>query len=253
MHDRIKEAFDQVSASEELKTQTRDFLAERTDRLARHPFLGMVRLARLIPAALFTIFLLLCGGYYLYFIPTVTISIDINPSLELSINRFDRVISVNGYNSDGDALADSLNIRFMNCQDAVSELLENENVTDLLAQDEMMAITVGGSNDGQCSRILEDIQTCTKSHEENTHCYTATADETHEAHSMGLSCGKYKAYQELQTLDPDITPEEVNEMTMREIYDRIASLSGENQERSPSHHPEHESGSKKGYRHGHHE
>lgn len=189
----------------------------------------------MIPAAIVAVFLLLCGGYYLYFIPTATISIDINPSLELSINRFDRVISVNGYNSDGDALADSLDIRFMNCQDAVSELLENENVTDLLSQDEMMAITVGGSNDGQCSRILENVQTCTKSHEESTHCYTATDDETHEAHNMGLSCGRYKAYQELQTLDPDITPEEVNEMSMKEIYDRIASLTGQSTKRTVYH------------------
>ena len=195
MYDRIKEAFDQVTASEELKSQTKAYLAQKS----RRPRL-------VIPAAIVAVFLLLCGGYYLYFIPTATISIDINPSLELSINRFDRVISVEGYNSDGKMLADTLDIRFMNYQDAITELMENERITDLLSQDEMMAIAVGGSNDGQCSRILENVQTCTKSHEESTHCYTATDDETHEAHNMGLSCGRYKAYQELQTLDPDITP-----------------------------------------------
>lgn len=244
MYDRIKEAFDQVTASEELKSQTKAYLAQKS----RRPRL-------VIPAAIVAVFLLLCGGYYLYFIPTATISIDINPSLELSINRFDRVISVEGYNSDGKMLADTLDIRFMNYQDAITELMENEHITDLLSQDEMMAIAVGGSNDGQCSRILENVQTCTKSHEESTHCYTATDDETHEAHNMGLSCGRYKAYQELQTLDPDITPEEVNEMSMREIYDRIASLTAQStkQQGYRRHHPEHESGSGKGYRHGHHE
>ena len=83
MYDRIKEAFDQVTASEELKSQTKAYLAQKS----RRPRL-------VIPAAIVAVFLLLCGGYYLYFIPTATISIDINPSLELSINRFDRVISV---------------------------------------------------------------------------------------------------------------------------------------------------------------
>ena len=29
--------------------------------------------------------------------PTAYISIDINPSLELGINRFDRIVSVEGY------------------------------------------------------------------------------------------------------------------------------------------------------------
>ena len=114
MYDRIKEAFDQVTASEELKSQTKAYLAQKS----RRPRL-------VIPAAIVAVFLLLCGGYYLYFIPTATISIDINPSLELSINRFDRVISVEGYNSDGKMLADTLDIRFMNYQDAITELMEN--------------------------------------------------------------------------------------------------------------------------------
>ena len=48
------------------------------------------------------------------------------------------------------------------------------------------------------------------------------------AHEMGLSCGKYRAYQELLALDPDVEPEEVRNMSMKEIRQRIAELSGEN-------------------------
>lgn len=40
-----------------------------------------------------------------------------------------------------------------------------------------------------------------------------------------LSCGKYRAFLELQLLDPDITPEAVQNMTMREIRELINSLS----------------------------
>ena len=46
------------------------------------------------------------------------------------------------------------------------------------------------------------------------------------AHDCGLSYGKYRAYLELAALDPTVTPEEVQGMTMREIRDRIAALSG---------------------------
>mgnify|MGYP006964182038 CR=1 FL=1 len=45
--------------------------------------------------------LLFLGGRQFYFIPTVKISIDINPSMELGVNRFDRIVSVEGYNDDG--------------------------------------------------------------------------------------------------------------------------------------------------------
>ena len=43
---------------------------------------------------------------------------------------------------------------------------------------------------------------------------------------MGLSCGKYRAYQELLALDPTVTPEEVAGMTMAEIRTAIRQLQG---------------------------
>ena len=58
------------------------------------------------------------------------------------------------------------------------------------------------------------------------HCYRAGTDEVEAAHDCGLSYGKYRAYQELAALDPTVTPEQVADMTMREIRDRIAALSG---------------------------
>ena len=50
------------------------------------------------------------------------------------------------------------------------------------------------------------------------------------AHAVGLSCGKYRAYLELHELDPSVTPADIQGMTMREIRDRIAALSGSSDE-----------------------
>ena len=47
--------------------------------------------------ACFIFLLFSFSGYGLYFTKTSIISIDINPSIELNINRFDRVISINKY------------------------------------------------------------------------------------------------------------------------------------------------------------
>ena len=41
---------------------------------------------------------------------------------------------------------------------------------------------------------------------------------------MGLSYGKYLAFLEIQSRYPDITPQEVQGMTMREIRDLLDSL-----------------------------
>ena len=46
-----------------------------------------------------------------------------------------------------------------------------------------------------------------------------------QAHEAGLSYGKYKAYLELQALDPTITVVEIQNMTMREIRDLLNAIS----------------------------
>lgn len=45
--------------------------------------------------------------------------------------------------------------------------------------------------------------------------------------SLPQKCGKYRAYLELHALDPSVTPADIQGMTMREIRDRIAALSGD--------------------------
>lgn len=176
------------------------------------------------------------GGWQLYFTPTAAISIDINPSLELSVNRFNRVLSVTGYNSDGKELASSLEVKYMDCDDAIDKIVASDRIKDLLAGDEVLTITVSGENINQCRRIYSHAETSAKENQ-NTYCYMADHEDTKEAHHLGLSSGKYQAFLKLQSLGSDITAEEVKDMTMKEIHDLIHSLSGE-EDKSGQHHSE---------------
>lgn len=220
MNDRMKETFDQIRAEEELKNRTREFLAQKTQGYTRYRHVSYKYLVSVTVCFLF----ILAGGYWLYFIPTASISIDINPSVELGINRFDKVVSIHAYNSDGQELADSLSIRFRDYVDAVNMIIENEKIADLLLDNEIMTVAVIGPEGGQCKRMLSQIRSCTSGRGE-TYCYFAHSEEAQKAHELGISCGKYHAFLELQELDPDITPEEIQGMTMREIRDLIQELS----------------------------
>lgn len=223
MRDKLKETFDQIHAEEELKENTLEFLAEkrRRDRKKRFP-----QSRRLVPvlACLAAVFLCL-GGYRLYFTPTSIISIDINPSLELGINPFDRVVSVEGFNEDGKELAASLDLEYMSYTRAVEEILSDERIAAYLSEDQVLSIAVAGADEGKTETILSQVRACARGHK-NTHCYGVSHEEITSAHEAGLSCGKYRAYLELKEYDPDITVEEVSGMTMKEIRDRIASLAG---------------------------
>lgn len=219
-----KELFGQIKAQEELKERTKAFLAERKQRYIR---VKTVRRRYSVCAALcMCLLLIVLGGRWLYFTPTAQISIDINPSIELSVNRFDRVIFVNGFNEDGQKLSDALDVKYKNYAEAIEEIINYDSVTALLSDDEVMTITVIGSGGRQSAKIFSALETYTAG-QSNTYCYFALPEEVAAAQETGLSCGKYRAFVELRTLDPDITPEEVQGMTMREIRELIGRLSAD--------------------------
>lgn len=219
MNEKIRKAFDSVKAEEELKEKTLSRIAEARKR---RPGL---RGTRLIPMLACLALVILAGGWA-WFSPSATISVDINPSLELWINRFDKVVQVVGWNDDGRELAAALDIKYMDYDRALEQIMNSEKVSSLLSGDGLMTLAVVGDNEAQCGRLLTGLRLCTAGRG-NTYCYSASKDELEEAHSLGLSYGKYKAYLELMELGFDISPQEANDMSMRDLRDIAYSLSGE--------------------------
>lgn len=223
MNDRFQKAFDKILAEEKLKNCTKEILAQKIRENQTHRSFSVRRLAGAM--ACLAVLLLGGGGYFVYFIPTAAISVDVNPSMELAVNRFDRIISVEGYNTDGDALAKSLDIKFLNYTDALEKILTDESMYVYMSQDEIVAITVTGADEKRNEEILEKVESSTAK-QKNVYCYAGNSEKVALAHEAGLSFGKYRAFLELQILDPDVTTEEVQGLTMRQIRERIEQLSG---------------------------
>ena len=220
MREQLKRALDNVHADQTLKEQTRDFLARRTRGYTAR---SNVRPARLAAAAACVLLLLTGAGGWACFTPTSTVSIDVNPSLELNVNRFDRVVSVTGVNQEGQALADTLDLTFLPCASAVEQVLDSPDLAGYLEEDPAVAITVVGDNTVQRDRLLSGVEDVT-AQRQGTYCCALDPDEAEQAQALGLSYGKYRAYLDLRQLDPDIAPEEVQQMSMREIRVLLASL-----------------------------
>ena len=142
------------------------------------------------------------------------------------INRFDRIISVTGYNEDGRALVQDLHIIYMDYTEGLNTLMKNQDMEVYLADNADIVLTVAGDNTVQSSEILENVESCMSEHQ-NVYCHSGNSEEVHHAHDAGLSFGKYQAWQVLQDLNPDITLEEVQDMTMSEIRDLIRKYSRE--------------------------
>lgn len=225
MSNKVKEAFNQVQAENELKNKTKDFIFRKTHGYQQTKAVNYKRLV----SAFACLTILLIGGHWIYFTPTVEISIDINPSVELGINRFNRIISFEGYGDDGRELTNSLDIKFMDYSDAVSRIIENEEIVSLLSSDEVMTIAVIGTDSVQSEEVLHNMQAYTAG-KSNAYCFFTPSTEVKKAHEVGLSYGKYRAYLDLQALNPTITVDQIQDMTMREIRDIInrEATDGEN-------------------------
>lgn len=214
-----KDAFDSIHADEALKARTKDYL-KRTVYRSSWKF----RFRRIRPAlaAACLVLVLGLGGSYLYFTPTAWISIDVNPSLELGINRFDRVVTVEGYNADGEQLADTLEVRYLNYQEALDQILADQQVVSALDQDGVLSLTVAGNSETQCDEIYQAMESCSSGHE-NIQCHVSSSELLEQAHGAGLSLGKYQAFLILQSLDPSITVDQVQDLSMGELFRMIRS------------------------------
>ena len=224
MSKQITNTYDRIQADAMLKQHTLDYLYRKTDgyrckpRFTVRPALIMLAVSFLLLTGI--------GGSSLYFTPRTIISVDVNPSIELEINRFGHVIRAEAFNDDGIDILSTVDLRFLDYESALVQLLQNERMNAYLTDEYLVSISVFGDNEAVCDQMMNRLNSRIAGYS-NVHCTSGKREFADEAHSVGLSCGKYKAYLELLALDPAVTTEEVKELTMRQIHDRINKLSGE--------------------------
>ena len=216
----LQRSMNNIRASEELKADTLRYLEEQ--RGAGRPGRGFY-----VPRyalALVCLFLLLgTGGYGIYGKPVSYVSIDVNPSIELGINRLGRVVSVNAYNEDGQQILEQVRIKNLPYPKAVRLLLEYETEENFLTENSLLVFTVISKNAEAITRKLVGV-----SSPANASVLTYVSDRScmEEAHQYQMSFGKYRAYLELAQYDDTVTVEDCHRMTMGELQQEIKRCKG---------------------------
>lgn len=218
MDNKIKSAFDQVHAENELKDKTKDYLASKLyEKETKNR-----TIFKNIPAVAVCSIVLLIGifGYFSYSTPVAAISLDINPSVELEVNMYNRIISATGYNDDGVELTEKLDIKNMSYDDGVDAVINSDIVTKSIENGNTLEVTVACSSEKKSNSIMNCLEN--KNNISSDCIYQCeNREDVETAHSLGLSFGKYRAYLELKEVNPDITPDDIKDLTMREIRDMI--------------------------------
>lgn len=190
--------------------------AEHPARTERRPARPLTRRAAIALAACLALAAVCVGGYAWAQAPCAYVAIDVNPSIELSINRLGNVASVRAYNEDGERLLQALDLDGLAFADAMAAL--EERLRGYLDDGATVEMTVVCDNERRGAELEQVGVGClSASGSGSVHCSHASSEEHHAAESAGMGLGKYRLYLELVDAGVDISPEEASAMTMREL------------------------------------
>lgn len=220
MNNKFQNALKEVKAEEQLKESTYAFLQNKVYMKKKRVTYKRFALA----LAAFTIILFIgIFSYNLYFSKTAYIDIDVNPSIELTLNRFDRVIGAHAYNDDGQKLLDAVDIQHMTYKEALGILIDQMAEKGYLQDTSLFTATlqmVNGDNEAQLLDALKAyLDSVLQGNEETLKedIFIVDSDTKSHSHSQNLTPAKYLAILELQAYDPTATFESCRDHSISDI------------------------------------
>lgn len=220
----IQKSMENICSTEEMKQRTLQYLEAQRTKQSHSIFQQKSYRALRFAMAVICVFLLSgAGSYVLYSRPVSYISIDVNPSIELAVNRFDRVVSAKGYNADGEDILQHVPLKNISYLQAIDRLLQDAYYSRYLNQDSQLVVTVISDHS---DAMLEQINANTTFQALDAMTYSSDTACMAEAHQHEMSFGKYRAFLELSQYDDSITVEDCHGMTMGEIQNRIRTCQG---------------------------
>ena len=178
------------------------------------------------------------GGAYAYAktTPAAYVSVDINPSVELGVNSFGKVVSAQAYNEDGQKVLEGTNLVNFDVEKAVSTVISNAISDGYIKEDatttaavaveittstdkEKMATELDESLKEAANKTLEDNNVNAEAESENV--ALARRDE---ARQLGITPGKLNLIQKLQELDPTIKVEDYKTSSVKDIQKKVKEL-----------------------------
>ena len=132
-----------------------DIVELQTPRAARPAGLRALAAAAGLAACLCLTFF---GYYQPNFTPYGTLRIQINPDVEMTVSRTDRVLELEGLNADGEALLEGYDFRGKTQDIAAGELVDRAMEMGYLSAGETVSITVNGGDEDWRAREESQLQ-----------------------------------------------------------------------------------------------
>ena len=200
------------------------------------------KMARIISIAAMLVLVIGLGcGAYLYNIPYSYVDIDINPSMELTVNIFDRIIGAEGFNVEGSEIVSSLQLVNRSLEDGVGMVVSEARVREYIRENysDVVLFTVVSRNEQKAeilsSRLLESAAPEIADDETSSLMVQKVEMEKYEkSKDNNISPGKKMIIEKVIENNPEVEPEALENAPIGEIirnYGRSIDIT-ENKDRA---------------------
>lgn len=235
LDNKIADLFDKIHTEDTLKTETTNYLYAEIRKRRGAARTGYWRLTAVCASF---VMLLFCGGisYRAYFMPVTYIDMDVNPSVELTVNRLGTVIGYQAYNDDGTKILNTVEVDRIDYQQAVEKLIDAMGAEGYFEKESFLSVTVQTQEESKKDSILrslqETIDAAGKKYRNGitSDVYAVTEEVKYSATAHHVSPAKYLLIQELAGLDENVSFEECRSHSVYELRQQVREKCGQNEE-----------------------
>lgn len=155
-------------------------------------------------------------GAWAYFSPYKYVSLDVNPSIEYTVNRFDRVLSAAAVNEDGEAILQNLDLNNKSIDEAVQDTVNTIEEKGYFEGTDPGGIVISTSSDDQqdAEQLADELKTTAEEATKDTttpvevEAVSVGLARVQEARTLGTTPGKLNLVQKLQA--SSTAPDSIN-------------------------------------------
>lgn len=151
--------------------------------------------------------LVLSVGVWAYTNPYAYVSIDVNPSIEYTLNRFDRVLTVKAVNDDGQTILKEVglkNLKNKTIDEAIAETVEQINAHDYFKDGGAIVIATSAKDikkaEALASRLKEEAagKAEAEGQDVEVEAIGVGRERVEEAHELGVTPGRLNLVEKLR-------------------------------------------------------
>lgn len=186
-----------------------------------------IRLRKLLPIAICCLVLLsMIGAMFGFKYENYqTVYIDVNPSISISINRFDYVNGFDCINDDAQELIESTSLKGLKIEEALEKVIELFDEKNYFDEQADLYISVSSKSDKSAEKLLAKL--CKKAEQVkgnkkySVNTEKLTKEEKEDAKELGISAGKLRVIKQVIEKYPNLTIEDLKDKTMSELKNML--------------------------------